>query len=93
MSQERVDVLIVAALRPELDAVLNAGASGRAGWSEAHDSTGVTYYLRAEINARGQSMRLAAAWLGDSGQEAATTRSRRLVDELATERTTLTAPR
>lgn len=82
MSQERVDVLIVVALRQELDAVLAQVEGGRAGWSEARDSTGAMYYVRNEMNARGQSMRIAAAWLGDSGQEAATMRSRRLVDEL-----------
>jgi len=82
MSQERVDVLIVVALRQELDAVLAQVEGGRAGWSEARDSAGATYYVHNEINARGQSMRIAAAWLGDSGQEAATMRSRRLVDEL-----------
>ncbi|MFT3771471.1 MAG: AAA family ATPase [Minicystis sp.] len=82
MSQERVDVLIVVALLPELDAVLAQTEEGRAGWREAQDSTGATYYVREHINARGQMMRTAAAWLGDFGQEAATRWSRRLVDEL-----------
>lgn len=82
MSHERVDVLIVVALRQELEAVLDQGSGGRAGWSEARDTTGVTYYVGDEVNARGQSMRLAVAWLGDTGQATATMRSRRLVDEL-----------
>lgn len=82
MSQERVDVLIVVALRQELDTVLAQAVGGRTGWSEVRDSAGAIYYVCNETNARGQSMRIAAAWLGDSGQEAATMRSRRLVDEL-----------
>jgi nucleoside phosphorylase len=82
MSPERVDVLIVVALRPELDAVLAQAKEGRVGWREARDSTGATYYVRDEINARGQSMRIAAAWLGESGEKAATIWSRRLADEL-----------
>lgn len=82
MAAERVDVLIVVAQRGELDAVLAQGTGQRRAWTEAHDSTGATYFRCEEPNARGQTMRIAAAWLGDSGQEAATMRSRRLVDEL-----------
>ncbi len=82
MVPERVDVLIVVALREELDAVLAQGIGQRRAWTEAQDSTGATYFRCDEPNARGQTMRIAAAWLGDSGQEAATMRSRRLVDEL-----------
>jgi nucleoside phosphorylase len=82
MTQERVDVLIVVALRPELDTLLAEGEGGRTAWREAIDGSGATYHVRETINAHGQTMRLAAAWLGDSGQATATMRSRRLVDEL-----------
>jgi len=82
MSTERVDALIVVALRPELEAVLAQAKDGRAGWREARDSTGAAYYVRDEINVRGQAMRIATAWLGDSGYETAESRSRQLLDEL-----------
>lgn len=81
-SPERVDALIVVALRPELDAVLALANEGRAGWREAHDSTGAAYYVRDEVNARGQAMRVGLAWLGDTGQETASARVERLIEDL-----------
>jgi nucleoside phosphorylase len=79
MSQVRVDVLIVVALRDELDAMLAQG--GGATWRAARDSGGAIYYERDD-HAQGHPMRLALAWLGGPGQGAATMRSRRLIDEL-----------
>lgn len=82
MTRERVDVLIVVAHRPELDAVLAQVKEGRAGWTVARDSIGATYHVRDESNARGQAMRIAAAWLGDFGRETASRRSGQLADDL-----------
>lgn len=83
MASERVDVLSVVALRHELDPILEQGKGGRGGWTEAKDSTGATCFQREEINSLGQKMRICATWLGKMGQETATMRTRRLIDELS----------
>ncbi|WP_437737840.1 pentapeptide repeat-containing protein [Sorangium sp. So ce1335] len=78
----RVDALVVTALQDELEAVLALGDGGRDGWREARDPAGFPYYVREIPNARGQPLRVAAAWSGRMGESAAAARAQGLIEEL-----------
>jgi nucleoside phosphorylase len=78
----RADVLIVTALKDELDAVLALGEGGRADWEERRDLGGFRYYERTLPTERGPTLRIAAAWIGEMGERAAAIRAVDLVHEL-----------
>jgi WD40 repeat protein/nucleoside phosphorylase len=84
MGEARVDVLIVTALKDELDAVLelSIGGKGRDGWTSARDRSDFPYYRREIPNEQGELLQVAAAWSGDMGQTAATARAMSLIQEL-----------
>lgn len=84
MSGSRVDVLIVTALKDELDAVLEIeiGGKGREAWKDARDQSGFPYHLRELPNDHGEMLRVAAAWSGEMGGDAAAVRAVGLILEL-----------
>src|SRR5687767_5895814 len=84
MSGARVDVLIVTALKDELDAVLELEIDGRGleAWEDARDQSGFPYHLRELPNAYGEQLRVAAAWSGEMGEAAAAVRAVALIQEL-----------
>jgi len=84
MSGARVDVLIVTALKDELDAVLELelDGQGRGAWKDARDQSGFPFHLREVSNAHGEKLRVAAAWSGEMGGEAAAARAVGLILEL-----------
>lgn len=73
-----VDILILTALQDELEAVLGLGE----GWAERRDSQNFRYYERGFPSDRGEELRVAAAWVGEMGAEAAAIRGGKLLDEL-----------
>ncbi|WP_437975326.1 pentapeptide repeat-containing protein [Sorangium sp. So ce295] len=77
-----IDVLVVVALQDELEGVLAQGDGGAAGWRELRDLGGFRYYRRAFSSARGGSLAVAAAWIGEAGQRTAAIRGQQLVSEL-----------
>ncbi|HYH95588.1 pentapeptide repeat-containing protein, partial [Hyalangium sp.] len=83
-SGTRVDVLIVTALKEELDAVLDIelDSKGRSGWQDARDESDYPYHVREISNEYGQMLSVAAAWAGDMGVGATTVRAVGLIKEL-----------
>src|SRR5687768_16441483 len=84
MEESRSDVLVVTALKDELDALLELelDGEGRSAWAERRDRHGFPYHVRQLANAHGPSLLLAAAWSGEMGETAATMRAGTLIDEL-----------
>ncbi len=84
MSRGRVDVLIVTALKDELDAVLDLEfmGKGRDAWMDARDQSGFPYHLREIPNDHGEMLCVAAAWSGEMGEAAAAVRAVGLITEL-----------
>ncbi|WP_169787097.1 pentapeptide repeat-containing protein [Hyalangium minutum] len=84
MSESHVDVLIVTALKEELDAVLELRFDGRGrdGWTSARDPHGFPYSWRTLPNQQGENLHVAAAWSGDMGETAAAARSIALIQQL-----------
>jgi nucleoside phosphorylase len=72
-----VDVLIVTALQDELEAVLELGEHGRAGWSDERDAQGFRFHRRML-----GALSVAAAWTGQMGETAAAVRTHELISEL-----------
>lgn len=75
-TREAVDVLVITALLDELNALRDVDC-GDGEWSEARDPDGFPYHYR-EID----SLRVAAAWAGEMGEEAAATRAASLIAHL-----------
>ncbi|WP_049949393.1 pentapeptide repeat-containing protein [Sorangium cellulosum] len=82
MANSRIDVLIVTALQDELDAVLELGEDGKAGWTEERARHSFRVFRREVPNVSGLILRVAAAWSGDMGVMAATSTATQLIDEL-----------
>ncbi|HEX8435856.1 pentapeptide repeat-containing protein [Archangium sp.] len=84
MRSAHVDVLIVTALKEELQAVLELelDGKGRDGWKDARDPSGFLYHVREIPNDAGQLLRVAAAWSGEMGETAATSRAVGLIKDL-----------
>jgi len=78
-----VDVLVLAALQDELGAVLALADGGAETWEVSHDQEGFRCYRRTFANERGGELRIAAAWIGEMGPEAAARRAQQLARELA----------
>ena len=83
-SRIRIDVLVVTALKDELDALLDldVDGAGRSAWTEERDRYDFPFHVRALSNEYGEPLRLAAAWSGEMGETAATERAGTLIDEL-----------
>jgi WD40 repeat protein/nucleoside phosphorylase len=79
---DRLDVLILVALPDELAAVLALGAGGRDGWEERRDLQRFRYFQRRFAREGGRELGIAAAWIGEEGELAATSRGQQLVQEL-----------
>jgi WD40 repeat protein/nucleoside phosphorylase/type II secretory pathway predicted ATPase ExeA len=79
---DRLDVVILAALQDELEAVLALGEGGRAGWEEKRDLQKFRYFRRRFPRDGGRDLVIAAAWIGEMGERAATSRGQQLVKEL-----------
>jgi WD40 repeat protein/nucleoside phosphorylase len=79
---DRLDVVILVALPDELEAVLALGAGGRAGWEERRDLQRFKYFQRRFAREGGRELGIAAAWIGEEGELAATSRGHQLVQEL-----------
>ncbi|WP_437284240.1 pentapeptide repeat-containing protein [Sorangium sp. So ce406] len=77
-----VDVLVVTAHKDELDAVLAQGEGGEKGWRELRDLGGLRYHRRTLPSARGGSLVVTAAWIGEAGLRTAAIRGQHLVAEL-----------
>src|SRR5690348_7981415 len=84
-SASEVHVLVLTALKDELEAVLLLGEGGRSGWAEERDRKGLRYHRRTFATERGEDLTLAAAWTGDMGSVAASQRAQQLDDELRPE--------
>lgn len=84
MEEVRVDVLIITALKDELDAVQESapGSQGPEEWERRTDRHGFPYYVRTLDNAHGEPLRVAAAWSGEMGEAAAATRAVALIEAL-----------
>jgi WD40 repeat protein/nucleoside phosphorylase len=84
MSGARVDVLIVTALKDELDAVLEIeiNGKGREAWKDARDQSGFPYHRRELLNDHEEKLGVAAAWSGEMGGDAAAVRAVGLILEL-----------
>jgi WD40 repeat protein/nucleoside phosphorylase len=87
MGKTRADVLIVTALKEELDAVLglNLGMDEQSTWRLLRDRHEFPYHVREVRNVFGEVLRIAAAWSGEMGETAATARAVSLIDELEPE--------
>ena len=79
---DRLDVVILVALHEELEAVLALGDGGRAGWEEKRDLQRFRYFRRRFPREGGRDLVIAAAWIGEMGERAATSRGQQLVQEL-----------
>lgn len=84
MRSAHVDVLIVTALKEELDAfrALELDGKGQEGWADARDESGFLYHVREIPNEHGELLRVAAAWAGEMGERAAAGRAVGLIKEL-----------
>lgn len=84
MVEGRVDVLVVTALKDELDALLDieVDGAGRSAWTEARDRHDFPFHVRELSNEHGELLHLAAAWSGEMGESAATERAGALIDEV-----------
>jgi serine/threonine protein kinase/nucleoside phosphorylase len=80
-----VDVVIITALKDELDAVLAYASLGpdQESWERRRDRHGFPFYVRELFTEHGELLRVAAAWSGEMGESAAATRATTLIDELA----------
>ncbi|MEO5729434.1 MAG: pentapeptide repeat-containing protein, partial [Byssovorax sp.] len=79
---DRLDVVILVALHDELEAVLALGDGGRDGWEEKRDLQKFRYFRRRFPREGGRDLVIAAAWIGEMGERAATSRGQQLVQEL-----------
>ncbi|WP_437838313.1 pentapeptide repeat-containing protein [Sorangium sp. So ce1153] len=79
---ERTDVVILTALHDELEALLALGDGGRPGWEEHRDQQRFRYFRRRFRHDDGSELAVAAAWIGEMGERAATSRGQQLVQEL-----------
>ncbi|HEX5747343.1 MAG TPA: pentapeptide repeat-containing protein [Archangium sp.] len=84
MVEALIDVLIVTALKDELDALLDieVDGAGRSAWTETKDRHDFPFHVRELSNEHGELLHLAAAWSGEMGESAATERAGALIDEL-----------
>ncbi|HEX5746118.1 MAG TPA: pentapeptide repeat-containing protein [Archangium sp.] len=84
MNGPGMDVLIVTALKDELDAVLDleVEGAGREAWELKRDQYDFPFHVRELRNEHGETLRVAAAWSGEMGETSAATRAVRLIDEL-----------
>jgi WD40 repeat protein/nucleoside phosphorylase len=73
-----VDVLVLAAVQDELDAVRSLAD----GWQESRDNEGYRLYTREFQTDRGHRLTLATAWIGEMGKQSAAIRGKQLLDEL-----------
>lgn len=80
MGRTQVDVLIVTALKEELDSVLEV--EGRGAWEQVRDRDNLLYHVRDLPNEQGEVLRVAAAWAGEMGESAAAVRAMGLINEL-----------
>lgn len=85
MDEARIDVLVITALKDELDALLELepDGAGRSTWTESRDRHDFSFHVRQLANEYGEPLRVAAAWSGEMGESAATERAGALLDELA----------
>ncbi len=83
VAASRVDVLVIVALKDELDGVMavDAGAVEKS-WSHHKDSSGFRYYRRSYMTYNGNTLRFAAARAQKMAGESATRVATRLVGEL-----------
>src|SRR5437868_3889929 len=82
LMSEPCDLLVITALKDELDAVRNLEERGREGWTTAHDRDGFPYHTRTvEANNRAQ-IGVAVAWSGEMGETAAAVSAQALIDYL-----------
>jgi nucleoside phosphorylase len=79
---DRTDVVILVALQGELEAVLALGDGGRGAWTEDRDLQRFRYFRRSFRREDGRDLVVAAAWIGEMGERAATSRGQQLVQEL-----------
>jgi nucleoside phosphorylase len=78
-----IDVLIVTALKLELDALLALGEGGADAWELARDENGFRYHLLSiERASGGAPLTVAAAWSGQMGESAAAVRATELLARL-----------
>lgn len=78
----KVDVLVVTALKIELDAVLDLGEGGRSGWEPMYSPSRIQYYQRDFPRKDGRVLRVAALWVGEMGSTAAATEAAMLTLQL-----------
>ncbi len=80
-----VDVVIITALKDELDAVLayEPVGQGQERWERKSDRHGFPFYVREFLTKNGELLHVAAAWSGGMGESAAATHATTLIDELA----------
>lgn len=84
MEEVPVDVLIITALKVELDAVLALalGGQGEEQWEQRTDRYGFPYYVRKLTNENGDLLHVAAAGSGEMGEASSAARAVALIDEL-----------
>jgi hypothetical protein len=63
VDESRIDVLVVTALKDELDALLDleVDGAGRSAWREERDRHGFPFHMRQLSNEHGETLCLAAA--------------------------------
>jgi nucleoside phosphorylase len=76
-------VLIVTALKDELDALLKVGTSFSADWQTETDSWGLPYYRGKIVNSHGRKFELFAVQSPDMGETVAATTATRLICDLS----------
>ena len=79
---DRLDVVNLVALQDELEAVLALGEGGRGEWEEKRDLQKFRYFRRRFSREGARDLVIAAAWIGEMGERAATSRGQQLVQEL-----------
>ena len=77
-----IDVLVITALKEELDGLLTAVPGGRAAWHDQQDSQHFPYHTVELARPKGRPLRLAAAWAGAMGRMIAASRANQLIGEL-----------
>jgi nucleoside phosphorylase len=75
------DVLVMAALKEELDAFLSV-AGGPSTWATEPDRDGFRIHSRTLLRDSGPSLRIVLAWAGAMGRTATAERARALIDQL-----------
>lgn len=77
-----IDVLIITALKKELDALRAAVPGGMAAWTDRKDSQGFPYHTVELACPQRRTLRIAAAWAGAMGRMIVASRASRLLGEL-----------